>query len=341
MEEIPEFRSEFNERYTAPFKSIVRILSSNPRAKVSDIANRTGLSRRTTALKIKAIERELGLSYTLNLNEEALGLNRPHLILLKFNSKDKPDYSKIREILKESHVPQLACAVNGTYDMLIYANALSGAEYAKWDKGMQTALSDYRVEWHASEVVHRQLGFFPIRNELLERCRINERYKRMLILLNSNSRMRFQELARRMEINFNTATYGFNNLMRQGYIEGFTVSANPGNISLMSFFSRYVPSDGYENASSIARRCFMSDDEKPLFSRYLITAPLIGSYDFFTLGAFDNAEIAYKNDVQFHKRLFKQYRIKMLYGEISELLLGRLPLRSIDAKSEYKTIIWE
>jgi hypothetical protein len=44
--------------------------------------------------------------------------------------------------------------------MAVYANALSSREYAHWDKSMQILLSDYGVEWKASEVVHRQLGYF-------------------------------------------------------------------------------------------------------------------------------------------------------------------------------------
>lgn len=334
-----DFSSEFNERYSLVLRRILNILSEDSRAKISDIADQLHLSRRTISLKLAAIEKELGISYILELNEEKLGLNRPHLILARFDSK--PDYARIKELLKQSHVPQLAVSVKGTYDMLIYANALSGREYAQWDKTMQTKLSDYKVEWYASEVVHRQLGFFPLRNAILERINIQDKYKKMLIALNGNARMRFQELAKKLEMNVNTAAYNFNNLMKEDYIRGFTLATQiPKDISLMSFFAKYVPSKGYESASAIARACFTTDDEHPLISRYLITAPLIGSFDFFTLGAFDNSEIAYKKDVLYHKNLFKKYKIKMLYGEVDEVLLGRLPIRSLNTKKEYKTLSW-
>ena len=86
--------------------------------------------------------------------------------------------------------------------------------------------------------------------------------------------------------------------MKLGYIKSFTTTMElPKDVSLMTFFSRYTPYEGYEEASAVARKTFTSDDDAPLVSRYLITAPLIGSYDFFTIGAFDNSDVAYKDDV--------------------------------------------
>ncbi|MDE1871384.1 MAG: winged helix-turn-helix transcriptional regulator [Candidatus Micrarchaeota archaeon] len=332
-------RSEFNDRYSVTARKMVRIVSANSRAKITEIANMLKISRRTAALKLSGMEKELKIHYILELNEEKLGLNRPHLILVKF--KAKPDYAKVAALLNKSHIPQVAASVKGTYDMLIYANALSGTEYAHWDKKMQTLLAPYKVEWHSSEVVHRQLGFFPLRNEIIEKANIKEKYKKILRILNSNSRISFQELAKELDMNVNTAVYNFNNIMRMGYIKSFTISIEPPkSISFMTFFSKYIPAEGYEDASAKARKAFTSDDENSLISRYIITAPLIGSYDFFTLGAFDSFSIGYREDVLHHKDLFRKFGITMLYGEIDRILIGRLPIRSMDTKSEYKTLVW-
>ncbi len=334
-----ELRSSFNERYSVTARRVLRAISNNSRAKITDIAEALGISRRTAALKLAALEKELNIHYILELNEESLGLNRPHLILAKFNGQ--PDYHKIKDLLLNSHIPQVAASVNGNYDMLIYANALSGMEYAHWDKKMQTLLSEYKVEWHSSEVVHRQLGFFPLRNEIIQKTAIKEKYKRILMLLNENSRMSFQQLAKSLDMNVNTAVYNFNNMIKMKYIRSFTIAVDiPKNVSLMTFFSKYTPSEGYENASAIARAAFTSDDSNPLISRYLITAPLIGSYDFFTMGAFDSRDIAYKHDVLYHKNLFRKYSIRMSYGDIRDTLMGRFPVRSVDSKKEYKILIW-
>jgi DNA-binding Lrp family transcriptional regulator len=339
MAEYDDQRSAFSDRYSVTARKIMRQLSENSRIKVTEMADKLKLSRRTVALKLAGMEKELKLHYTLEFDEEKLGFNRPHLVLAKFG--EKPDYAKISQLLAKSYIPQVAVSIAGTYDLLIYANALSGIEYARWDKSMQTLLAPYKVEWHSSEVVHRQLGFFPLRDELLEKAKVKEKYKRMLTILNNNSRISFQQLAKELKMNVNTVVYNFNKLVNLGYIKSFTATMDvPKDVSLMTFFAKYTPGEGYENASAIARNAFTKDDESPLISRYLITAPLIGSYDFFTLGAFDNAEIAYDNDVIYHKNLFKKYNVKILYGEVREILLGKLPIRSMDTKKEYKTLVW-
>jgi DNA-binding Lrp family transcriptional regulator len=340
MNDVSEITSGFNERHSILVKRLLRVLSNNSRAKINEIAESTGVSRRTISLKLNAMEREFKINYTLEFNEEKLGLARPHIILVKFGSK--PDYGKIGELLKESPIPQMAASINGSFDLLIYANAFSGQDYAHWDKRMQSILSDYKVEWYASEIVHRQLGFFPLRNEIIERAPIKERYKKMLTILNSNSRIRFQDLAKELGMNVNTASYNFNSLLKLGYIKSFTITMGAvKDVSLMSFFGKYSPAEGYEKAAAEAQKFFASDDNDPLISRYLITAPLIGSYDLFTLGAFDDFKSAYKNDVLLHKKIFKKHKVKIEYGEIKEILMGKLPIRSMDTKKDYKAIVWK
>ena len=93
-----EFHSSFNDEYSVVTRRIVRILSENARASVSDISKTTKLSRKTVTDRIKRLEEEMGLKYTIELNEEALGLSSPHLILVTF--KEKPDYDAIAKMLK-------------------------------------------------------------------------------------------------------------------------------------------------------------------------------------------------------------------------------------------------
>jgi len=336
---MEEFKSKFNAKYSHAARKIVGLLSEDSRIKLTEMAKKLEVSRRTATIKLDAIEKDLNLQYMLELDEQKLGLNRPHLILARFNRK--PDYSKVKSILNRSHIPQVAVSIKGTYDMMIYANALSGIEYAHWDKSTQTLLAPYNVEWHSSEVAHMQLGFFPLRNELLERVNIKPKYKRIISILNSNSRISFHDLAKELNINVNTTVYNFNKILSLGYIRNFTATIGlQKDLSFMTFFSKYTAAEGYEDAAATARKAFTSDDDTPLISRYLITAPLLGSFDFFTLGAFDNRDVAYKKDVLYHKEIFKKYNVKMLYGEIDEILLGRLPIRSMDTKKNYKTLVW-
>ncbi len=333
------FSSSFNDRYNLVTRKLLRLLSQDAEASVSKISKEIGLSRETTRNRLKKMENEFGINYTIEINGAALNLADPHLIAVKFDSK--PDFAKITSILESSYVPQLAVSIKGDYSMIICAIATSNREYAHWDKSMQIAFSEYGADWRSSEVVHRQLGFFPLRNELLDKLQIAQKHKDILKALNTNSRTSFHALSKQIGMHPNTLVYNQNKLVEMGYINRFTITMNkPKDVSLMSFFAKYKPREGYEDTSARARQAFMSDDENSLISRYILCAPLIGSYDFFTIGAFDNAETAYSRDVEYHKKLFKKHGVQIVSGEIDKVLLGRLPLRSVDTKKEYSTIKW-
>lgn len=335
-----EFRSEFNERYSLVTRKMLRALSENSRVSVSDLARMLDVSRITVRNRLRDVESKLGVQYTAELDEGMLGLSSQHLIVVKFDSQ--PDYGKIGEMLRQSYIPQLAVSVKGSYDMIIYALSTSSRDYAHWDKSMQILLSEYGVDWKPSDVAHRQLGFFPLRDELLAKLDIPEDYKGILRALHSDSRTPFRQISKSLGMHFNTVAYNFNKLVKSGYIKRFTITAGmPPDVTLMSFFAKYRPREGYEDSSAAARKAFMSDDRYSLFSRYLMCAPLIGSYDFFTLGAFDSPEVAYRNDVMYHKSLFLKHGIRLAYGAVDRVILGRLPIRSIDVAKEYNKIFWK
>lgn len=334
-----EIESRFNKEYSLVSRRIIRMLSQNSRVSITNIAAQMNLSRPTAKLRLASVQKALGIRYTLELDERSMGFASPYLISVKFTKK--PDYGKIKELLQRSYIPQIAFSTEGSYDMIIYANAFSTSEYAHWDKGMRILLGEYGANWRPSEVVHRQLGFFPIRNEAIDRARIAEKYKPLLKLLNENSKLSFQSLSKALGMHFNTVKYNYNKLVELGYVKRPTITMDlTKGVSFMTFFSNYTPVNGYESSSATARLAFMSDDDTSLINRYLICAPLIGSYDFFTMGAFDSYNAAYKADILYHKRAFSKHNVKIAYGTVKELILGRLPIRSVDTRAEYNKIVW-
>lgn len=334
-----EVESRFNKKYSLVSRKMVRILSENSRISIAEISKQLNISRPTIKGKLKRLESELGLKYTVEINEATLGLNSPHLIAITF--KKKPDYKKIKSILLKSHIPQVAFSVSGDYDMVIYANALSGGEYAKWDKAMRILLGEYRAVWEPSEVTHKQLCFFPLRNEIINKTKLDENTKALLTNLNDNSRVSFQQLSKKLDMHFNTVKYNFDKLVKSGYVFRPTITLDLlKGLSFMSWFSNYSPTEGYENSSAKARQAVFSDDDNPLINRYLITASLIGSHDLFSIDVFDDKAAAQKYDLSYHKSLFVKHGIRMWSGEVRELILGRLPIRSVDTKKEFKKISW-
>ena len=332
--------SKFDEKYSIVTRKMMRYISEDSRISILELSKKINVSRRTTREKLDNAERELGIHYVAELNEEALNLTNPHMIRVKFTKA--PNYDTIAKLLASSHVPQLAVTTKGTYDLFIYANATTSSEYIHWDKKMQIMLSKYGVSWNSSGVAHHNLGFFPLRNELLDTLNIDEHQKAMLKLLNTNARISFSDISKTIKMHFNTVAYNFNKLMKSGYIKRFTVSMDmPSNATAISVFGKYILSPEYEQESARSRTVFKSSGiEFPITNRYPFVVHLVGSSDVFITGLFDDYDTTYEHVVQRFKKMFAKQQVKVEYGKIEKVILGRLPLRSIDAKKEYNVINW-
>ena len=334
-----EFQNRFNERYSLVSRRIIRMLSENSRVPMSDVAKKLGISRQAVTKRLDRLNRELKIEHTLDFDEDKLGLINPHLIFVKF--RKRPSDKLVRQLFQESYIPQVVVSTIGEYDLIVYANSPSRDEYVHWNMGMQMALADYGVSWLSSEIVHHQLGFFPLRDEILERLKLPRKYGAMIRLLNSDSRVSFKRMSERVGMHFNSVDYNFKKLMAAGYIKRFTISMQPpSDITLLSFACKYTPGHEHESNSAQARKAFVYDDDNPVISRYLTCAQLIGSYDFFAMGAFDSIKIAYRNGVLYHRQCHKRSGLKIRHAYIDKVLVGRLPINSLDIRKEYKTIRW-
>lgn len=334
-----EFHSEFNDRYTTPTRRMVRILSENSRTTISEIADAMELSRRTIKERLLKTEKALGMQYTIEFNEEALGLTAPHMIVVELEKK--PDYEYVRKLLLKSPMPQLAFTIKGKNRIFIYAVGTTHREYAHWDNVISVLLSEYGINWHSSEVMPRQLGFVPLRTDLIDRLSIDGKYKPMLKMLNENSRATFRQMSTKLDMHFNTVIYNFNRLLKSNYIKRFTLTMAPQpNMCTMAFWVKYSPRKDLEKSTAKLRKAFMSDDRYSIASRYMLCAPLIGSYDHFGIGVFDSYGKAYEHLVQYHRQSLGHHMSKIFYGEVDRVLVGRLPMRSIDTKADYRVINW-
>ncbi len=336
-----EFRSSFNEKWSPETRQLVRILANDSRISVSDLAKKLQVSRKTAKDRLKKAEAELGMKYTIELDEEKLGLSNPHLILIKFSKK--PDYEHVASVLQQSPIPQLAVTIKGNYDMFIYANASSTKEYVYWDKTTQVQLAKYGVLWYPSDLAYRHIGFFPLKSALIESLEIPKKYKDLLILLNENSRISFSEISKRLGMHFNTVAYNFKKLVKMGYVRRFTAVLSPmKGVSLMSLFGKYVISEGFEDDSMAMRKeVTFIDDKMPIVSRCLLSSQLVGSFDFFFVGAYDDDEMGYRRLIQYYKRRYRRHRVKAFYGSISSMLFGNFPIRNLDTKSEFRMVRWD
>jgi DNA-binding Lrp family transcriptional regulator len=342
MTAIPfEFESKFNGRYGIVTRRMLRMLSEDSRVALSEMSAKLGISRQAIKKRMTGMYGELGITNTIALDEEKLGLANPHLILVRF--KRRPDREMLLHTFQRSYVPQLVVSTHGEYDLLVYANAASKSEYVRWDMGMHIALADYGMTWTSLEMTHRQLGFFPLRNEAIMKSALPEKYKDMLVLLNSDSGITFREMASKLGMHINSAMYTYRKIVEQErYVKRFSIALRPlKGTAIIGFFCRYTPGPDHESNSSRARRAFMSDDKDPAVSRYLVCSQLIGGYDFFSMGVFDDEKAAYRMGVSYHRQCHGKNGLKTRHAYFDDVLLGTLPLYSIDTGKEYNAVRWE
>ncbi len=339
--EHTNFDSEFNKKYSLITRKILRMLSEDSRTSISSLSKSLGVSRATIKNRVDAIEKALQIHYTLELDEKALHISNPRFVSVRFSSK--PDYAEIARMLRESYIPQFAATAKGAQGdyLFIYANSPSADDYIHWDKTMQIKMSKYKVLWESSEIAHKQLGFFPARNELIDKLDINDRYKTILKILNDNSRITFHQISQKTGMHFNTVAYYFNNLLKLGYVKKFTLVCKPQNdVHIEAIFGKYMLADDFESDAARIRKVFKADEELSAFSRYPVIFQLIGTHDFFDIGVFDSQKAAYENFVSAYRTILKRHVSKLYHCRIGDAILGYLPVRSVDDSKEYSVMKW-
>lgn len=316
---------------------LIRELSMNSRASISDLSAALGVSRPNVQRRLAAAEKHFNLRYLLELDPRAIGLTEPHLIVMKF--RRRPAYGRIIELLSRSHVTQLVALTSGQYDMIVYANAFSKEEYYAWNATMRNKLIlPYRTRWEESEISYQRLGFLPVRNEAIARSPLKEKDRKILLLLNSNSRMPLDAISRATGIGYKSVSYHIKRLVARGYIKRFTVSAGMSEgVVPMTLLSRFIPSDDAKGTALVTVNLFTHDDAEGMLNRYQATAALAGSYGFFVLGSFRNRHRAYVDMVIAFRNAFRRFgKSKAVHAVITSVPVGSLPLRNVDAKAVYR-----
>ena len=318
---------------------MVRMLSENSRVSITKMASDLGLSRQTVKSRLDSVEKALDVRYTLELDEKALGNLVPHVVVIEFEKK--PDYEYIEKLLNKSYIPQLAFTVKGKNRLIIYAIATSLTQYAYWNSTMSALLSRYGVNNYSSEVVHRQLGFIPLRNELVERLDLDQNTKALIKILNGNSRQTIHQLSKSLGRHFNTVKYTLEKLVKSGYVKRFTLTLSCQRRMVPAcFMIKYIIKEHREKDSSRARRGITYDNPDSIVNRYIFNSSMVGSWDLFGMGVFDNYDVGYEHCAMFYKQTMGRHIVKIDFSAIDKVLIGRLPLRSIDVKKGYETLDW-
>ncbi len=334
------------QEYSFVKKALLRELSENARATITELAKAAKCSRTTVINNLGALEKEFGIRYTIEFNEDEMNFSQRHVLRIEFTKKPKPEF--IDSVFKDDKVAQFVAWIEGQFDLFVYAITDSGRRYMKWETDLAIKLAQYRPKIRPSEIEFTQLGYFPISNELLEaitfpRFKLDETDKKMLLLLNENARIGYSDISRALKINDDTVRYRFKRIMKMGVIKRFTIAIQkPPTTYNTVLFARYRFGPGHESRASRIRNLYMDiDGPLPIMNTFQYVTPLTGTYRFFQMGCFEDEKAAQENGPGAQRKFFKEDIPTIYFGRIIKVIKGFLPYRNIDVRKNYQILKWE
>ena len=172
---------------------LLKELYKNSRVSLRGLARELGVSHHTVAKTLERLEREYDIAYTLEINEAALGFSEGKLITIKFETM--PDRDKLVQRFRKDTFIQDAYLCTGDFDAILYVVGLTPQDFQRWQFNLRVDLSQYNPILKFSSVNDYTVGFFPLRNEIIQSSTVlTDTEKRILCLLNDNSRIKLSEL---------------------------------------------------------------------------------------------------------------------------------------------------
>lgn len=327
-------------------RALLRELSENSRISTTALAKKLRCSRNTILSNIKTLEKEFGLSYTIEFDREAILLNYVQIWCIKFGRK--PNAANLKKIFATDYQVRFVAETEGDFDLLINMATNSGKDYINWSLRTAVKLLPYIPKIMPSTVAMTHTGFFPIQNEMLEKLDLSHlgldgTDKKILIELNKNSRTSYAAVAKKVKVDVETIRYRIKRMMKMKLVRRFTAVAStpPGGYAI-AFFANYELAPGIIERYKEAKEYYIkSDGTLPTFNAFQYLALLSGSHLLFGMGRFDNEESAIKHVVMEHKEIYKEDNPEISYGRITKVVKGLIPIRNIDLAKDYRAINWE
>lgn len=326
-------------------KVLLRELSADARASLTHLAKSAGCSVVTATKVLQRLTERLDIRYTLEVDMDRLGLSDRHILTVKFERM--PTESFLKDLFMEDKYAHDVYLTKGDFDLVIFAATDTPINYTLWETDLAANLSDYVPDLRPSEFVFPQLGFVPLNDSFVDFIRseikTDKHDKAILRLLNQNCRIGYREMAQSVGINEDTVRYRLFRLMKKGIIRRFTIAVQkPGYGHLLPYFMRYKFYKGTTTSAFPQMRAhYMKEGEGlPAFNGFPMIAPLSGSYRSFGLAFGNDRKGVIDKGIRWHKLLLRREQVSEKHAFIVKPLKGIVPLRNLDAASNYR-FIWK
>lgn len=272
-----------------PYKILMHVYEDS-RAPLREIGRSVGISHHTISSVLSDCEKRYDIRYTLDLNLNALGFHSGKLITVKFGRIPSTDLLKKK--LKNDVFVQDAYLASGDFDLLLYVVGLTPEDFQQWQFKQRVEFSDYKPKVNVSDVTMYMDGFLPVKNELIESSNmLSDVEKRVLVLLNENSRMKMKELSEKARLSPTSVFYIMNKLKEKGVIRKYTaLTQNPNKRLLLAYSVKLTPVKEHTSLSLNLSKALVAENYHEATNDYCTFINTNGAVDAFFLCTFQDGE---------------------------------------------------
>ena len=306
---------------------LLKALYNNSRLSLRDLAKQHGVSHHVISYLLKRLERDYGIVYTLELDENKLGFANGKIVTIKF--KNKPDIELIKERLLNDPFVQDLYLAEGDFDLIMYVSGITEEEFKVWQWHVRKYFNKYMPLLRTSTLTTKYVGFMPLRNKaIMNSPNLSEFEKKVVAILNENSREKISEIAKKVKVkDLDKIIYVIKKLKERGIIKKFTTittKAGKGIIQVHGAINN--PSDNHHNYVINFYNEVVKEEKHQLASDYILIADTLGYFDGFYIASFGRGEDAEKRGAEMYRKIFADEILLLEKAIITDTLAGYLPL---------------
>ncbi len=311
-------------RKELPYK-ILSTIYENSRISLKQLGRELNISYHTISKTLQSCERKYKIEYTLELDGIALGFAESRIITVKFENVPKTD--ELKERFEKDVFIQNAYLATGDFDLLLFVVGLTPADFSQWQYNFRVHFSSYRPFLKISTVNAYDFGFFPFRNEIINKSEVlTDTEKKVLTLLNRNSRMKLMELVKECKITQARIIYIIKKLKDKGIIKRFSALTQRPHKRIFCAYGTYLFLSK-EHSQRLYDFCkeLVKENKKGASSDYSIFTVTIGAYDNFFVCTFDNGEMLSKRGPSLDNEKFSSENPKTDKAILTDVIVGKWP----------------
>jgi len=320
-----------------PYKILMSIYK-NSRASLRELGENLGISYHVIQSILKRMEEEYKITYSLELDESKLGFTEGRMITIKFGRMPNVDF--LKEKFQKDIFVQNAYLAEGDFDVVFYVVGLSSKDFSIWYHKLRVDLAEYAPVLKFSVVDASGVGFLPLRNELMnESTVLSSQEKKVLTLLNSNSRMRLKDIITASGLNQMKVLYIIKKLKTMGIIKKFSaLTQNPDKRLFFMYTLSNTPGKTHRELLLKFLKELVSEDLHEVSNDYCLIMDVTGAFDAIYFCDFLNGEILSKRGPGLIQTLWAEETPAIEKAILTSVLVGKWPFHLVEYEVQNRVI---